>query len=637
MGFPSLINAKIISIDVETKDPQLIEKGPSTFRGGGYICGISVATDDGFCEYFPVRHEGGGNLDEKQVFLWLKDQLSGAQPKLGANLLYDLEWLRVSGVPVVGGPKWDIQIAEALLDENRPSYSLSSIAADRLGEEKEEVAIVRAGFLRGIAEKDIKNNIWRLSGTEVAEYGKKDVLLPLRIWGKQLPILQYEGLRDVFNLETELIDVLLEMRFKGVRVDLERAAVNTEELSIQKEGLLKKLSEYNSGASLDIWSGKQIAFACDKNKLFYRKTDKGNPSFDAEWLSNQEHPFFQQVAEARLLDRAGAVFISEKILNEAIGGRIHCQYHPTRNDLYGTRSGRISCSNPNLQQVPARNEKLAKIIRSCFIPERGQYWASCDWSQIEPRLTVHYASLLKLTGGEEAAQCYRDNPATDYHQMTADMAEIERKPAKTLNLGLTYGMGPRKLSGKLGKSMEETYELWERYHTALPYVRLLTNRCRALAEKRGWVKTFLGRRSRFILWLPEYAREGDMTPLPRKEAEAIWGPRLKRHNTFIALNRVIQGSAAELMKLALVELHRKRLTPNLTIHDEVCKSVDSVEEALEIKKVMENIYKFLVPLKADLEIGSSWGEMENEETVDIWNILRNDTAFCIDKKGTTEE
>ncbi len=608
MNFPSLLSSKLISVDVETKDPGLVDLGPSTFRGGGYICGVSVATDDGFCEYLPVRHEGGGNLDRGQVFSWLREQLAGPQPKLGANLPYDLEWLRHEGVPVAG-PKWDVQTIEALLDENRASYRLDDIAKDRLGERKDEAGMLAAAMARGIPEKRLKESIYLLSGDEVAPYGRQDVLLPLRLWERQRYLLEEQGLQRVFDLEADLVDVLLEMRFLGVRVGLERAHAAADEVDAKKQ-LLEKSLAVIAGGEVDYWSNKTIADVCQKLGVDFPRTGKGNPSFEADWLNEQGHPFLRQVAEARLLDRAGSVFIRDKIIKVAVDGRVHCQLHSVRGEQGGTRSGRLACSNPNLQQVPAWHPYISRLVRSCFVPEPGETWASSDWSQVEPRLMVHYAALLGLRGATEAARRYNDDPSTDYHQLTADLAGIERKPAKTINLGLSYGMGLDKLALSLGLDMAATRALYDKYHAGMPFIKLLSDRCSRMAEARGWVKTLLGRRSRFELYGPaKYTRDADDRPLPREEAVEKWGQGVRRYFTYRAMNRVIQGGCAELMKLTLVALYKRKLTPNLTVHDEVCRSVKDRVEAEVIKDVMENIYKLLVPLKVDLETGTSWGDL----------------------------
>lgn len=608
MNFPSLQSAKIISLDVETKDPDLVDKGPSTFRGGGHICGVSIATDDGFCEYLPVRHETGENLDEVQVFSWLKKELATDIPKIGANITYDLEWLRVSGVRVAG-KKLDVQTAEALIDENKAGYSLDSLAYDYLQERKNEKALVLAAALRGIGSADVKKNIWRLSPEEVSEYGKTDVLLPLRIFEKQLPEIASQELQRVFDVECRLIDVLQEMRFKGVRIDPERAQQSAIELRKRKK-LIESSLMAQTGRALDYWSGKAIAAACDSLGIPYLKTEKGNPSFEADWLNEQEHPFLKQVALARLLDRSGEVFIQNKILDVMVKDRIHPQIYSVRNNRGGTRSGRFSMANPNMQQVPARHEEMARIIRDCFIPEDGCEWACFDWSQIEPRITVHYAYLLRLKGAEEARQRYIDDPSTDYHQLTADMAGIERKPAKIINLGLSYGMGKEKLANSLGLSFSAANDLFNRYHDSLPFIGLLNERCQRSADKKGYIKTLLGRRRHYDFWSSsKYSYEA--TPLKREEAEYRYGKNIKRCFLHTAMNAVIQGTAADLMKVLLVKLYDEGIVPHLTVHDDISESCKSKEEILKIKTIMEKgiqeYFSLHIPLKTDVEVGSTWG------------------------------
>lgn len=607
--FRDLSASKLISVDVETYDPRLQEKGPGGVRRDGYVCGVSLATDDGWAEYLPIRHEGGGNLDLQKTLQYLKDQLGTDTTKLGANLLYDLEWLRAEGV-AVGGRKIDVQTVAALLDEERKSYSLESLASEDLGLHKDEGGLLDFALLRGIAAKDVKGSLWMLSVDEVRPYGRQDALLPVKLYDRQLPQVVEQGLERVVDLEARLVDCLLEMRFKGVRVDAERAERSARELDARKRQIEKSIGVL-CGREVDYWSNKALAEQCRRFDIKFLSTGKDNPSFEADWLAEQEHPFLKQVALARVLDRAGGVFIRKKILDVAINGRVHCQLYPVRGERHGTRSGRLSCANPNLQQVPARNEELSRLIRACFVPEPGEEWLCCDWSQVEPRITVHYAEELGLPGADVAAERYRSDPKTDYHQMTADLCGIPRKPAKTINLGLSYGMGPDKLAANLGVTRAEADGLYERYHAGMPFVRLLGKRCTALAEQRGWVRTITGRRSHFEKWGPASgSRDKDMQAVSHEEAVRRYGPAVRRYWTYRAGNRVVQGTAAELMKMALVQLYEARLTPNLTVHDEVDKSVASHDEARRVKEIMENVYKLRVPLYADCELGPSWGELE---------------------------
>lgn len=608
MILPSLKNASIISIDVETRDPGLMDKGPGGVRGEGYLLGLSVATPDGFSEYFPLRHETGNVENPEQVINWAKAELKGNQPKIGANILYDLEWFRVSGIEV-GGPKYDVQTAEPLLDENKKTYKLEALAQEYLKVGKEESGLAEEAKVLGIPADKIKENLWKIPGNKVAEYGKGDAILPLKIFEMQEKKLREEELWDLFLMETKLLDLMLAMRFKGVPVDLEKAEKLAKDLEKKQKKLLSELQKI-AGREIDIWSNQDIAKRCQSANIPFPITEKENPSFLGGWLSEQENPFFKTLLEARQYDRAGSVFVRSKVIDVAVKGRVYPQFFATRRDDYGTRSGRLSSANPNLQQVPARNEELGKLIRSLFIAEKGKTWCKLDYSQQEFRVLVHYAMLLKLPGAEEAGKKYIDNPDTDFHQLVADMAGIDRRPAKTINLGLTYGMGAKKMAQQLGLSMEESRELVDKYHFGLPFIRPLIKRADQQAQRVGFVKTILGRKRRFEFWGPAGDYTKGLVPLPKEAAQTTWGSRITRFFTYKAWNAVDQGSSADMMKKAMVTCWDAGLVPNITVHDEL-DFADADEKTMKTAhEAMRDCMKLLVPMKVDVTTGPSWGEQE---------------------------
>jgi DNA polymerase I-like protein with 3'-5' exonuclease and polymerase domains len=608
--FPDLSRAKRIAVDCETRDPNLMLKGPGGVRKDGYVVGVSIATDDGFAEYYPVRHAAGGNLVPDNVFAWLGDQLKSATPKVFANAPYDLEWLAAEGVKI-NGPKYDVQVAEPLLDEDRKTYRLDALAADYLGEHKDETAMTMAAMKRGIKPEKVKENIWQLHAGEVAAYGKKDADLPIRIFEKQEVLLHDEKLWEVFELETELVDVIVAMRQKGIPVDLHRAEQVAQELTKQQEQSMeavKKLAERD----VDIWSNQDIEDVCCRLKLAYSKTEKGNPSFSAEFLENNEHELFRMILQARKLDRAGAVFIRSKIINMASGDKVYPTFRQVKSDDGGTKSGRFASANPNMQQVPARDPVLAPLIRSIFVPEPGCQWGVFDYSQQEPRVTVHYSHLRKFAGAETARKRYVENPNTDYHQLVADMAGISRKQAKILNLGLAYGMGQAKLGDQLGLPKHEAEKVYKQYHENVPFIKALGEECMRIATNRGYVKTILGRRRRFQLFGPPKYSPG-LVPLKKDLAEEKYGPLLKRYFVHKAMNAVIQGSSADMIKKAMVNLYKKGEVPHITIHDELDFSVRDHEHARMIRQEMLTCLELAVPLKVDCELGPNWGEVKETE------------------------
>lgn len=611
--FPRLDGAKLITFDLETCDPNLMSQGPGAVRGDGFICGISLATDNGFRGYFPMRHEEGGNMLPEMVLRFAKDTLGDDRPKLGANIGYDIEWLKAEGVEV-RGPKYDIQIADPLLDENHRSYSLDNIGARRLDRHKNEDLLMEAGAARGWAPKEIKANMWRLHPRFVAPYAIEDSNLTYDIFMDQKPQLEREGLWSVFNdIETPIVDVLVAMKFKGIRVDLEKADRIACQLE-QEEKTMQDEVNLLVGTEVDVWSGQSIEFGAIKLGLEYPRTEKGNPSFEADWLYAHPHPYFAGIGKIRKLNRAGAVFIRNKIIGLAHNGRIHARYRQVRGDDKGTRSGRFSSEGPNMQQVPARDPYLAPLIRSIYIPEDGEDWGGIDWSQQEPRLTVHYAYVRGYPGAAEARARYVDDPATDYHQLTADMVkqyggvEIDRtKQAKPINLGLAYGMGKAKLAAELGMTQRESNVILSAYHRAMPYVKMLGDDCAEIAKERGYIKTLLGRHRHFNLFGPTGWKPG-VVPLRYEEAVREFEGQIVRYFTHKAFNALVQGSAGDMVKKAMIDCFREGHIPLLTMHDELAFSVKGLPMLREINEIMLHCVKLEVPLKTDVEFGSSWGE-----------------------------
>lgn len=612
--FPSLAHAPCIAVDIETRDPGLTERGSGWVRKEGYIVGVSVAVED-WVGYYPIRHQNGGNLDEGMVLAWLRDILSRQdQPKIFANAQYDVGWLTASGV-IPQGPLYDVQAAAALLDENRLTYKLDALGRDYLGERKDEALLSEAADAWGV---DRKSGLWKLPSTFVGPYAEQDAALTLRIWEWQQPRLERDGLWPIFNLETELLPLLIAMRYRGVRVDLERAEELSRTWQIQESLLLNEICQH-TGFAVDVWSGLDLARAYDAAGITYPRTPNGAPSFTAKWLAAQRDPVSKLVAKVRRLNKARSTFIDNMVFKHQHRGRLHCTFNPLRSDshgaLKGTVTGRFSCSDPNLQQVPARDPEIGPAIRRLFLPEEGHVWGSFDYSSQEPRLAVHYAYLLRLPGSAEAVKAYLTDEATDFHQLVADMAGIPRKQAKIINLGIMYGMGSKKLAGELGLTQEASDRLLSKYHEAIPFMRALSNAAMTQAAQKGYLRTTLGRRSHFDRWEPA-GRRGFFVPLDRDRAVKEWPYEpLKRAFTYKALNKLIQGSAGDMMKAAMSDLyHKHKIIPHLTIHDEIDASLPEDPEAQKamvetVVGVMKTCVPNLsVPMKIDVEIGKTWGD-----------------------------
>ena len=599
--FPKFGDTERIAIDLETYDPHLLTSGPGWATNRGYMVGVGVATKD-WKGYFPIRHEGGGNLDEAVVLRWLQNTLSATNREvIFHNALYDVGWLRREGVDVKG-KILDTMFAAPIVDENRYSYSLDALGQTYCGEKKDESLLQDAALAWGI---NPKAEMYKLHSKYVGPYGEQDAALTLKLYEKLKLELREQNLEPIYEMECKLIPLLLEMRWRGVRVDEQKAEDVSKNLSLQEQKLQIEIKR-KYGEDVNLWANASLQKIFDKNNLAYPRTEKGMPSFQRQWLESHEHELPQMIVRARKLNKARTTFIDKMISEHAVDGRIHAEAHPLRSDAGGTVSGRFSYSNPNLQQVPARDPELGTMIRSLFIPEEGCQWGLFDYSQQEPRLTVHYANRMGLIGAKDAVTAYRDKNA-DFHQIVADMANIPRKQAKNINLGLSYGMGKQKLIKELGLGDTEAQALLTKYHEKVPFIRGLQDQCARVALDRGYIKTLAGRRCHFDLWEHKYE---DSMPLPLEEAREKYGDVLKRSYTYKALNRLIQGSAADMTKLAMLGLWEEGIVPHVQVHDEVDISIEDEEQAAKVSRIMENCVELAVPLVVDTELGASWGETE---------------------------
>lgn len=627
--FPNLSAAKVLSIDTETKDPNLLTRGPGWARNDGHLIGLSVATDDGGQWYFPFRHEiePEHNLDPANVLLWASDMLGDArQPKVGANLMYDVGWLQQEGVRVKGD-LYDVQFAEALLDESART-NLDALATKYLGQTKETSDLYQwcADYFGGAPNGRQRANMYRTPPRLAGPYAEADARLPLQVLQQQAPLLRAQGLYDLFLIECELIPLLIAMRFRGVRVDVDKAEQLSAELLVRSDQLTQQLAGV-VGFNVNVNSAAELSQAFDVLKIKYNRTapternPDGQPSFTQAYLDSVEHPAAEIIREIRKCDKLRGTFIESYILNNHVNGRVHAQFHPLRGDTNGTRSGRFSSSDPNLQNIPSRDPELAPKVRGLFLPEEGCLWHRKDYSQIEYRGLVHYAVG---PGAEEARQRYVRDPSTDYHQYVMDMVfsltgfQLARKPAKSVNFGLVYGMQKPKLTKTLGLDRAGGLQLFDAYHEGVPFVQSTMDATAAEAQELGYITTLLGRRSRFDLWeASKWTGGARSIALPYERAVREYG-MVKRAQLHKALNRRLQGTAADLMKVAMVLAWRQGVfdvlgVPHVTVHDELGMSEDNDPAKKEawrhLDYLLENCLPFNVPIKIDTERGPDWGHV----------------------------
>jgi len=601
-SFPDLSSEKIIAIDLETKDPNIKTFGSGWPRKDGEIVGIAIATAN-FNGYFPIAHDVGGNMDKKMVLKWFQDVLKTESTKIFHNASYDVGWIRSYGY-TINGKIVDTMIAAALVDENRFSYSLNNLAKDYLGKMKAETELKQRAEEWGL---DAKADIWRLPAQYVGFYAEQDAQLTLELWNHFELEIRRQFLTDIWLTEMELLPYVIKMREHGVRVDLDKAERMKKDFIVREKEILKEIKKI-SGVNVDPWAARSVSVAFDRLGIKYPLTEKTKePSFTSNWLENCKEPIAKLIKEVREVNKFYSAFI-DSILKYSFKGRIHAEIHQLKGDGGGTVTGRLSYSNPNLQQVPARNKELGPLISSLFLPDVDHSWGSFDYSQQEPRLVVHYAASIGegYEGSHELISAYEKEDA-DFHQTVAEMANIPRAQAKTINLGLFYGMGIKKLSRELGIDYDQAQQILAAYHQRVPFVKKLSEKVMQVADTKGYIITFGGRRCRFNLWEP--LTIGFNKAMTLEDAEFQFGRKnIKRANTYKAMNKLIQGSAADQTKKAMIDCAKAGYLPIIQVHDELCFNIKSEQDKKNIIGLMENCCKLLVPSKVDAELGSSWGE-----------------------------
>jgi len=622
---PDFSRFDVLGLDTETHDPNLKEKGAGWATHDGKIVGICLAAA-GNRWYLPIAHPED-NVDEPgRLVEKLRSELKNFPGTLvGHNLLYDLGWCSTLAIGCPQARLYDTGFAAALLDEDRLSYSLDALARDAGLPAKDERLLKEAASAQGV---DPKSGLHLIPARFVAEYGAHDAWLPVEIRQTQLPKLEEWRLTSWLDVEHALIPILIKMRQRGVRVDVAGAErLQAEFYAKRDERVAAVQREVGAHVGVDIWDSGSLAAVFQQLDISIPRTPLGRPSITAPWLEAVQHPIGKLLVQARRYDKAGRDFAGSMVLGHQVNGRLHTQFHPLRSDEGGTITGRFTSNGPNLQQVPARDPEIGPAIRGLFLPEEGERWYAIDYAAQEPRLTVHFASLMDYPGALEMVQRFQQNPATDLHQETAELMGVKRKDAKTINLGIAYGMRALKLCRQLGLPTEfiqlrdretqqeitvevagpEGKRLMEQHHTKVPFISKLFDDAQRRAEERGWVRTFGGRLARFNLWEPDQRVRRAFTPALRYDDAVQRYGAVKRAYTYKAMNKLIQGSAADMIKLAMVALAQEGTVPHLTIHDELGFSFASQVEAKRAGEIMCDAVKLSVPILVDIESGSTWG------------------------------
>jgi DNA polymerase I-like protein with 3'-5' exonuclease and polymerase domains len=638
-----------VAIDIETYDPNLKTKGSGAVRNDGFVCGIAVATENDLA-YFPLRHSDTDIAYDRIDKIWkvLNEKIFQNEniTKVFHNAMYDVCWIRAVTGMMMRGRIVDTMIAASVIDENRFKYSLDALSKDYLNEEKYKYDLQQKTLeWSGGTVKDPMTNMHKLPASIVKEYAKQDVNLTYKLWklfNKKIDEVLYtkddgeqKTCRQIFELETKLFLCLVDMKFKGVKIDRSKAILFGRHLKKRRDQIINAIEKITT-IRVDIWAAASIKKLLDHLHIKdYKVTPKSKmPQLPKDYLRTHNNKCLRMIAKAREYDKAVNTFI-DGLLEYVYEGRIHADINQIRSDTGGTVTGRFSMSNPNLQQIPAKGY-IGSKMRELFIPEEGCKWGSFDYSQQEPRIVVHYAIKLGLPGTESLQEEF-DKDDADFHQIVADMANISRKQAKTINLGLFYGMGKIKLQRELGLDQRQAKELFNEYHGRVPFVRQLSQELIAFAKENKLLFTLHDRFCRFDRWEttnkewnPETNRFNEVPLYTREQAEeAFKAEMLDKYKenkidanymdyferyytpafTYKALNRLIQGSAADMTKKAMVDLHEKGIVPHIQIHDELCFSITDHEPEL-IKNIMEQTIPLEVKNKVDFESGPNWGTIK---------------------------
>lgn len=618
---PSWQGVSRIGYDLETKDTDLETLGPGVRRPGNFIAGLSFAFEDGPSFYVPIRHEGGDNVeDPEQALRYFRDQAKNYDGEIaGMNLGYEIDWSAQEGIEFPKVRRWrDIQNAAVLHDELHQSYKLANIL-ERLGMPgKDETVLKAAARAYGYHPK---KDLWRMPARYSGAYGTADAARPLAALRKLEAALEDDGIWEAYELESRLLPVLIRMRRRGVRID-EDHLERVEQWSLAQEAEACREIHRLTGRQLGIgecFSPAALAPILSQIGACFGKTETGRDSLDQEVLEGCGEV-------GALLIRCRKMFklrntYTSNIRDHTINGRLHTTLNQMaresdkKSGVVGARWGRMSSSDPNLQNQPSRDE-YATFFKKAFLPEEGTEWGSHDYRRQEPKLIVHYAIKHKCTGWSELQQLYVENPNIDEHRMMAELTGLERKHAKNIYMGLCYGEGEVKLCRECGFEIEyvtrreaakrkgwkvfgdpdeivpvagaQGRHVFDTFHSRAPFIGELTDKSSKFAKRNGYITLIDGRRCHF--------------PLKKNGTGYDW--------THKALNRVIQGGAAVQTKKAVIEADAAGHFLQLVVHDDLTASVSGREESDRIAKIMENVIALNVPSSVEYKTGPSWGELE---------------------------
>lgn len=619
--------SQLMTVDIESYDPNLDSLGPGVYRKDGNVLGVAIHKPGVIREYLDLGHPGLPESGKQYNLRRLHDLLADPCDKLGANFGYDLDWL-VNGVGIpVAGRKHDIQIAEPLLNAYRRSYSLDALSVDYLNEHKKDDEIRNWCVQHNLIKSDDFKTapqifLYLMPFDIVSRYALSDIDQTARIFEKQWPQIVDQDLENVYEMESDLLDIFCMMRKNGIRIDTEKQTkliyTLDDYIKIQSKELYKEYGHFNYNST------KQLAKLFDTLGIPYGKTvPLGNPSIKNEDLDFIEHPIGHRLRQVRQAEKVLNSYVNGAFVEYNTNNRIHCNFYALRSDKAGTVTGRMSCQDPNLQQVkrPIDPKDAAEIgfdfgtaCRDLFIPDEGYDFGKIDFSQIEYRIIAHYARGEKA---DYVRERYNTDPNTDYHQFVMDLTGVDRGTAKRLNFGMAYYMGVKAMAKKFGWTLEKSQQLINIYFAEVPFIKTTRELVVDTATTRGYIRTIYNRRARLrpemLVWKEKAEllnKEAKKRALTKEEYKFV-----KMNPCYPLFNHLIQGSAADIMKKSIVDAHKKGLFDilklHLIVHDEPDVSVPRTREGIqaykELQETMQTAITLKVPVIAEAQIGPSWG------------------------------
>lgn len=600
-AFPRIDSVPYMVIDTETTGLQWWKDR---------LFGISVALPEGEGMYWDVRND-------PYVIDWLRDLIREERVGMwvGHNLKFDCHFLRCAGIELPGDRIDCTMIRAALISEHEPTYSLDFLARKYAGQKKDEELYEEMAKIFGGRPTRNMQMPWisKAPVALVSKYAIQDAVATRALYQWQVEEIEKQKIHRIHQLERDLMPVILDMETGGVRVDVDQAELAVRGLTTRVEKAQRDLNtlagfEVNPNPSGSITELFKPTLG-DDNEWYLidgtraDKTDGGKASVNADCLRRMKHPAAAMILDLRKMLKTRDTFLQGHILGHQHDGIIHCNYNQTKNDAEaGTGTGRLSITNPALQQIPSRDQHIKSLVRPIFKPDFGADWLGLDWSQFEFRVANHYGKVPAIL------QAYAQNPNLDFHQLVSDMTGIPRNAqyaggpsSKAINLGLAFNMGAGRLAQECGlpyteevgpsgnvflRAGPEAMELFDKYHTANPGMRNNAMKATGIAKERGFVHSIMDRHIRFPGG--QFAHK--------------------------ASGLIYQATSADCMKVKLIELHRY-LTEHqcgrllLTVHDEVGISLDtdSRDHAEEIAKIYTAFDGVSCPIHLRVPITCDWG------------------------------